>query len=147
MHVYFLSNVDVARALAVEGIGKFPDPLVGHPLGAQQNWASTVQHCHVGSSASLDVVPKHGRSLDWSNGHAQPGESRVASARHVRQVHHVGRHPVPRHVIPFLSFHIVNQRIQGLLVDIHRILMRPVMTANAVVGYLNKRATIPSWNM
>ena len=68
----------------VEDVGGLADPLVGHPLGAEEDWAAAVEHGHVRAAGPLDVVPEHGRALGRRHGHAQPREGGVAPPRDLK---------------------------------------------------------------
>ena len=154
-------NVDVPDAPPIKDIGGLTHPFVRHPLGAKEHGTAAVEHCHVGSAAALDIVPKHCRALGRRYSDSESWKSRVSpfphlgereknfvfstyrlmskiiksSLTHVGKVKHEGSHSVAGDVVVLLGFaqfgHVV-----WLLVNKHGVLVCIVMSADPIVGNL-----------
>lgn len=85
-----ISIVYVSPARPVEDVGGLAHPLVGHPLGADQDRAAAVQHGHVGAAGPADVVPEDGRVALRADGHPEAREGSQAAARDLGRKFWVG---------------------------------------------------------
>jgi hypothetical protein len=87
-------DVNISYALPPKDVSDLADPLVGHPLGPEQDGASSVKHGHVGLAAPPEIVPEDGRASDRRNGDAEARKGSPAPSGDVREVDHEGRHAV-----------------------------------------------------